>query len=454
MTNINGEDKGREESVYWKQYAETLKDYGNYIRSDNPEKGEMQWNEKRRTVDERIFSLNIELIHKFQVQHSFSKLNETRVERIKEIEQVSYEEPVILQEMLKVGNKVFLPEKMSRKNNIWIYEISTIGQLGEVTADIAKELKKSNSRILGKNEYPIWYRGQQSVDYKLVPSIMRKYKLQKAKQKNKNEFSLVSFIRREFEEFRFRTDGSQESMDRFGYTVGDYIALMQHYSTASNFLDWTEDALSALYFALEGFLNEKAEKPDKDAALYILSPALYNHARKRMLMNENDDTRKLGLESEVIQNAQEGIPNLTVPFNDGKYEMYLLGKDEYEGNNRTPYPSLEEQNRKLPFYLPLTICIPRLNKRLQAQSGIFLAYNIYTSPDKNDGFDYISLEEVQEYYFKMFEEDSDEEICPFLYKVIIKKEQREKVASWVNAFGMTTEKCYPELSNIGERIMK
>lgn len=449
-----GYPEGREESVYWKQYAEALRGYGNYIRNSNAEKSEEQWKEKKAFVDDKIFNLNIDLIHKFQHQMDFKELNKKREDRIKSVKSTPYEDPEFPSDRWKVNKEIFLYNKVSRQRYSWRYEISTVGQLGELTSRIAEALKKSNSRVLGKNEYPIWYRGQQSVDYKLVPSIMRKYKKQKEKQKNGEEFSLVNFIRKEFEEFRFRTDGSQETIERIGYTVGDYIALMQHYSVASNFLDWTEDALSALYFALEGFLDEKAERTDKDAALYIFSPALYNHARKRMLSKAQKDKRQLELEKEVATNAQEGIPNLTVSFNEGKYEMYLLGKEEYEDDNSTPFPSIAERNRKLIFYLPVAIYIPRLNRRIQAQNGIFLAYNIYTSPDENDEFDYISLEEIQEFYFKLFQDDTEEEICPFLYKIMIKKEEREQVASWVSAFGMSKEKCYPELSNIGERIMK
>ena len=319
---------------------------------------------------------------------------------------------------------------------------------------IEQELKNDNSRLIGKNEYPIWYRGQQSVNYKLVPSIMRKYKAQKTKQTNPSDFSLVKFLRREFEEFRFMADGSQEALERVGYTEGDYIALMQHYSTASNFLDWTEDALSALYFALEGFLDKKAEKTDDAAVLYIFSPALYNRARKRMILQVEKDKRKLGIEKDIVKNLQDGIPNLAVSFNKGKYDMYLLGKEEYEDDNSEPYGSMTERDKKLPFYLPIAVYTSRLNKRIQAQNGIFLAYNIYTSPDENDEFDYISLENVQELYFKMFKDANDEDVCPFLYKIVIKKEEREKIALWVSAFGMSKEKCYPELQNVGEKIMK
>lgn len=450
-----GHLEGREESIYWKQYAETLRGYGNYIRNSNADKSEEQWKEKKAFVDDKIFNLNIDLIHKFQHQMDFKELNKKREDRIESVQSKKYEVSEFPCDRLKVNKEIFLHDKVIRQRHLWQYEISTVGQLGELIACIAEALKKSNSRVLGKNEYPIWYRGQQSVEYKLIPSIMRKYKKQKEKQIDGESFSLVNFIRREFEEFRFRADGSQETIERVGYTAGDYIALMQHYSVASNFLDWTEDALSALYFALEGFLDEKAEKTDKDAALYLFSPALYNHARKRMLLSkEKQDKRQLGLEKEIVRNAQEGIPNLTVSFNDGKYEMYLFGKEEYQDDNSTPFPSIDERNRKLIFYLPVAVYVPRLNRRIQAQNGIFLAYNIYTPPNENDEFDYISLEAIQEFYFNLFRDDTEEEICPFLYKIIIKKERREQVASWVSAFGMSKEKCYPELGNIGERIMK
>ena len=81
-----------------------------------------------------------------------------------------------------------------------------------------------------------------------------------------------------------------------------------------------------------------------------------------------------------------------------------------------------------------------------------MAYNIYTSPDEKNEFDYISLEEIQNYYLEKFKED--EKICPFLYKIEIQEDKREEIASWVKAFGMSKEKCYPELQNIGERIMR
>lgn len=450
----NERTNGSQESIFWKKYTEALKDYGNYIRCSYAKRGDVQWKEKKAVVDNRIFNINIELIHEFQSQESFADINEQRLKKIEEMGVKAYDKNITLYDKLKLTRTSFMIGKIKKSSHQWIYGIEDVGQLGQLTATIAEELKNSSDRLLGQNEYPVWYRGQQSADYEMIPSIMRKYKQQKAKQIKPEKFTLVNFIKREFEEFRFRADGAQETVERVGYTEGDYIALMQHYSVASNFLDWTEDALSALYFALEGFLDEKVAKTDTDAVLYVFSPALYNHARRRMILEKENDKRKLNIEKDIIKNVQEGIPNLAVSFNDGKYDMFLLGKDEYEDDNSTPYSSLEERDRKLAFYLPIAIYIPRLNKRIQMQDGMFLAYNIYTSPDDHDGFDYISLEEIQDFYFRTFAESSEEVVCPFLYKIIIKKEAREKVAKWVKAFGMSKEKCYPELCNVGERIMK
>lgn len=443
-------------SIYWKKYTENLKSYGNYICNNDILSDKSSWEEKKDKIDNQIFNLNIEFIHAFQDQDDFSSLDEKRKNRIETVKRNTYQDQKYPYDNLRIytTSPSLLPNKIVKQWHSWKYDISNVGQLGNLTAFIAQELKNDNSRLIGKNEYPIWYRGQQSVNYKLVPSIMRKYKAQKTKQTNPSDFSLVKFLRREFEEFRFMADGSQEALERVGYTEGDYIALMQHYSTASNFLDWTEDALSALYFALEGFLDKKAEKTDDAAVLYIFSPALYNRARKRMILQVEKDKRKLGIEKDIVKNLQDGIPNLAVSFNKGKYDMYLLGKEEYEDDNSEPYGSMTERDKKLPFYLPIAVYTSRLNKRIQAQNGIFLAYNIYTSPDENDEFDYISLENVQELYFKMFKDANDEDVCPFLYKIVIKKEEREKIALWVSAFGMSKEKCYPELQNVGEKIMK
>ncbi len=261
-------------------------------------------------------------------------------------------------------------------------------------------------------------------------------------------------VREVYEEFRFRADGSAEAIDRTAYTTADYIALMQHYSAATGFLDWTEDALSAMYFALEGFLDDNSEKKKANAAVYIFSPALYNFARKKIIADKAASPgSKMGIEMAVIENTlYTSIPNLTVSYNLENYFMYLLGNEEYDKCAGGIYDDSAEHYCKWKYYVPLAVYVSRLNYRLRAQSGIFLAYNIYTEPDAQDEFSHVSLERIQEKYLQEYR--GHEDTCPFLYKIIIQEDAREKIAEWVKAFGMSKEKCYPELSHVGERIMK
>lgn len=268
-------------------------------------------------------------------------------------------------------------------------------------------------------------------------------------KKNHDEFFIDAYLRQEYEEFKFRTDGSVEAIDYGAYTDADYIALMQHYSTPTNFLDWTEDAMSALYFALEGFLDEKVPVKKGDAALYLFSPELYNYARNKMLLqNRKKRDNKTEIEKLILENTcTEVIPNISVSYHKDSYFMFLLGNNKYQtGGNYT------EAKGKWKYYMPMAVYVSRLNNRIRAQSGNFLAYNIYTGPDNKNEFNHVDLEYIQKEYLKEYQKNED--TCPFLYKVIIKEAYRKEIAKWVKTFGMAKEKCYPELANIGERIMR
>lgn len=442
------------DSVFWKQYAEAVRDLGACMRSYAIE-GRMEeqaWKEKVQEIDERIFGLNIQMIHHFQYQSSFQELDEKRKEWGSQMAGQKYVRGVWSPKMVKIPETRRISGEITERNFSWKYKAGSAGVLEDLIAEITGQLQTCGRKVLGDLEYPVWYRGQQSSEYKLLPSLMRKYGERKKRARNPDDFSLLHFLREEFEEFKFRADGTYEAIDRVGYTDSDYIALMQHYSVASNFLDWTEDALSALYFALEGFIDENAGKTKGDAALYVFSPSLYNFARNRMLLLEMEKKKDTGiplLEEATFDGIQPGIPNLTMSYNDEKYRIFLLGDKEYGEKGR--YRSVQRME-KMVMSLPMAVYVSRLNKRIQAQSGIFVAYNIYTSPDAYGRFDFIALEEVQSVYLKEFSKSS--ETFPFLYKIVIDEGKREEIAKWVKAFGMSKEKCYPELQNIGERIMR
>lgn len=449
----DGKTEEKKGCHYWKAYADVLRQFGCSARSYK-EKNQMQrWEELCSKTNGHLFELNIEFIHAFQQQETFKKLKEVREKQLKKCADQLYQaHNEVIDAKLEENAQV--STLYTTREFYWEYNVNGVEELSKLLAEIAKKISASSKQALGKKEMPIWYRGQQSSEYKLIPSIMRKYKEEKNKVKEKDKFSLAVFLKQKFEEFRFRADGSEEAIERSAYTSSDYIALMQHYSVASNFLDWTEDALAALYFALEGFLDDKTEKTNGDAALYIFNPALYNYARTKMINLEwARDCRKIEVEEDVKKTVgQNGIPNLTVEYNRDKYYMYLLGKEDHDYDNSKAFENQKEMEKKRVYYLPIAAYVSRLNKRIQAQNGNFLVYNIYTSPDRNDGFDYISLEEVQKQYLKDFKKDAD--TCPFLYKIEIVGGKRREIAEWVRACGMSKERCYPELVNYGERVMR
>lgn len=441
------------DSIYWRKYADIIKARGNAITDlkDRNCIDPAKWDETLSVFDELIFDVNVRLIHRFQYQKNFKELNDIRNKTYGKMAARKYiKQELHISDALSIDSKEFVVSPSERTYRC-CYKVDDIKNLSTAIVDVASIFKESCDIVLGKADYPIWYRGHESSEYILIPSIMRQYKGRKAEVADRDKFSLVNMIRKEYEEFRFRADGASEAIDRATYTYSDYIALMQHYSVASNFLDWTEDALSALYFALEGFLDKQKERGAGNATLYMFSPALYNEARLRMLQ-ECRKFREIPtqIEKDVLAYHQGGIPNLAVDYNVKSNSMYLLGAEEYGNQNYIKNDEVRED--KMFYYLPIAIYTSRLNKRIQAQNGTFLAYNVYTSPDSNDEFGYISLERIQEKYLELVKDEKN--AYPFLYRIDIQESSREGLADWVSALGMSKERCYPELENIGGRIMR
>ena len=116
----------------------------------------------------------------------------------------------------------------------------------------------------------LWFRGLKSSDYPLLPSIGRKELHVEAE----NTFLL---------KFKAR---ALTYMDRASARPGceganaywDWLFLMQYYGVPTRLMDWSEDALVALLFAIDS--DTSPEEKINDAAVWCLNPVKLNTRRR------------------------------------------------------------------------------------------------------------------------------------------------------------------------------
>lgn len=86
-----------------------------------------------------------------------------------------------------------------------------------------------------------FFRGQSSSDYKLIPSIGRRFK-------DGQESVLMQYEREIFEDFKRKYSMFTDVRPK---NDKEFLFLAQHYGLPTRLLDWTYNPLIALYFACE-----------------------------------------------------------------------------------------------------------------------------------------------------------------------------------------------------------
>ncbi len=302
-------------------------------------------------------------------------------------------------------------------------------------------LQEYHRRVFGRQSNPrLWFRGCKSSSYPILPSIMGRFlERDKTCPNGKNYIgSLVEYQRALLDEFRCRADGAREFINASSYTTADYIALMQHYSQQTCYLDWSDDAYSSLYFALEYEIAQaqaiiKKKSPDQEAlepVLFLFDPKLYNLARLRLLNRfstkikeqfqlDSDPAKpnctadrdlqaifetvaKDLAEAEQIEKDLQNkcltdinVPNISVRSTAKRYGIHSLNLIQNNGIKdcalRDPNIKTKEDLKAATFTkykcfvgdlwnLPLAVYTSRLNPRIRSQSGNFLAYSVFSRP--------------------------------------------------------------------------
>lgn len=112
----------------------------------------------------------------------------------------------------------------------------------------------------------LWFRGVGNATYKLTPSIHRHAQVTTTDSLFEMENKLLT-------RYKERSVPYLSSQFRDSWEL---LFLMQHYSVPTRLLDWTENPLIALFFALSSAKKDSAGNFVNDAAVWTLSAASWN----------------------------------------------------------------------------------------------------------------------------------------------------------------------------------
>ena len=227
--------------------------------------------------------------------------------------------------------------------------------------------------VYKKPDSPLWFRGQGKRTWSLSPSLWRP---------PFNAQHEAYFIK------KFRQDAYRAVAEKLPTDHWQWTFLMQHHGMPTRLLDWSENPLVALYFAVE---NE--DHDTSDAAFWILRPDIMNS--------------KSGLS---YSNALE-LPSFE---EDGIVADYTyLNGSSAAGAIRSPIAAIAS----------------RQFARIKAQYGTFTVYH----PKWKVPIDKIP--------------DQD-----FAFKFVVPKACRKKIRASLSNFGFDAFTIYPGLTELSGKI--
>jgi FRG domain. len=151
------------------------------------------------------------------------------------------------------------------------------------------QLKTTNFKdTLESAPYIFWFRGQADSTWTLMPRMYRKLEqsINFNDSSNGDLFNISQF--RDFEEntdFDFFTEANSFlNKSNIASTRWNRYYLKQHYGIPTRLLDWSQNIMVALYFALSEFTDDKS----KNARIWILSPFHLNKGTVEQIYDNKD----------------------------------------------------------------------------------------------------------------------------------------------------------------------
>lgn len=375
-----------------------------YIQLDNSKK-----------YSNGIFKNNIDIMQISQKHPSFEDLK-------KQIEDNTLKE---IKVSVKCLERKYTSLEAAKKSRKWEREVSDFHEYIQEIIEIGNYLNDGNSSRINF----LWYRGQPNKEFNLTPNLMRIKDL---------KVSLLDFEVALMNLYRSKVTYLKEEE---AYTDFDWTVLMQHYEMPTHLLDWSEDAYTALFFALtKGDKKEPYKLTDRDAAVYVLKPEAMCEAREVLIEGNSSSMKKVSYP----------IVNLSLPYQSKEYEYFMPIVPEKNLEKRKSEWNFEGKKESKVWPVPIVCNLS--NPRIRSQHGTFTAFNLMAEPKKIDGkdelsYDYLAIENMQEEFLKKYPDKK-----PFLYKIILPEDRLSQFMADLKQTGIRVMNVYPELDNIGKDI--
>lgn len=272
------------------------------------------------------------------------------------------------------------------------------------------EYIKLVSEINREEDDLAWFRGHENASFRLVPSILRDVSPLEDARGNPltggeyyvSEGSSVTGLdaERMLDEFKRKSVPFLQFQPKNDF---EWLFLMQHHGVPTRLLDWTTNALVALYFAVE-FLSSKNHKSSRNSAFHFM---------------DNDEFRGDGVAIFSINPHK-----INKKFHDINYPVDV--SNDFESWQPYVYPTYSS---KLDTYFPICILAPHISPRIRAQSGSFTLHGANIWP--------------MDYYT---------ELRPLIRKIFIPYSNAVKIREELHSLGITVSFIYPDLDGVSREI--
>jgi len=281
----------------------------------------------------------------------------------------------------------------------------TVGSISEFTDSVFNTFSQWEAERVNTSPPHVWFRGQDR-DEPLLPKVLRKVtNPNTGKECNYNEYHIHQ---------GFSAAYGNYTSERFQDRSSEYYSFMQHYGIPTRLLDWTENGILALYFAV----SNGAYDDDVQRVVWVMNPGALNQ-----LTTGRPTSYAPLLSHTALVQLRLKMPG---SINDDNFTDQFIA-EEINSLTTNDKPSIEQLRFPIAFWP-----VSSGNIRIAAQKGCFTVHGT-------------TLQSIESYF-----ENSD--IRKYLIKIKIQREAVPLMRKQLQIMGMTPMSVYPDLFGLSSEL--